>query len=101
MGTQGNPVADKDFFGDLEKGSYVQDSPDSDMEPEDKNETSRIPSLADVLESRDPSNAVTEPRQEVNLTDWNGPDDPENPFNWPMWLRVYHSTVPALFGFAV
>ncbi len=33
--------------------------------------------------------------------DWTGPDDPENPLNWPMWQRVYHTTVPALFGFAV
>ena len=33
--------------------------------------------------------------------DWNGPDDPENPMNWPLWQRIYHTTVPALFGFVV
>ncbi|KAJ4336711.1 hypothetical protein N0V95_008549 [Ascochyta clinopodiicola] len=34
-------------------------------------------------------------------TDWNGPDDPDNPQNWPLWMRVYHATTPGLFGFAV
>lgn len=35
------------------------------------------------------------------VTDWNGPDDPDNPHNWSMASRVYHSIVPGLFGFAV
>ncbi|KIW08854.1 uncharacterized protein PV09_00779 [Verruconis gallopava] len=30
-----------------------------------------------------------------------GPDDAENPQNWPMWKRVYHTIPPALFGFAI
>ncbi|KAF9698028.1 hypothetical protein EKO04_004127 [Ascochyta lentis] len=34
-------------------------------------------------------------------TDWTGPDDPDNPHNWPMWIRVYHATTPGLFCFAV
>ena len=37
----------------------------------------------------------------VTAQDWTGPNDPENPMNWPLWQRVYHTTVPALFGFAV
>jgi hypothetical protein len=37
----------------------------------------------------------------VTAQDWNGPDDPENPYNWPMWKRVYATSVPALFGFTV
>jgi hypothetical protein len=37
----------------------------------------------------------------VNLMDWNGPDDPENPHNWPTWKLAYHTTIPALFGFTV
>lgn len=23
--------------------------------------------------------------------DWSGPDDPENPHNWPLWTRIYHT----------
>ena len=37
----------------------------------------------------------------VTAQDWTGPDDPENPINWPLWQRVYHTTVPGLFAFAV
>src|SRR4051812_43030204 len=37
----------------------------------------------------------------ISVTDWNGPSDPNNPYNWPMWLKFYHATVPGLFGFAV
>lgn len=33
--------------------------------------------------------------------DWDGPDDPGNPHNWPLWQRVYHATTPGFFGFAV
>ena len=37
----------------------------------------------------------------VTAQDWTGPDDPENPQNWPIWQRVYHTTVPAFIGLAV
>ena len=37
----------------------------------------------------------------VTAQDWIGPDDPENPQNWPLWQRIYHTTVPALYGFVV
>lgn len=50
----------------------------------------------------------SEQRQETNglaktvtAQDWMGSDDPENPQNWPMWQRVYHTTVPAFFGLVV
>lgn len=35
------------------------------------------------------------------VTDWYGPDDPDNPHNWPLWMRIYHATTPGFFGFAV
>ena len=28
--------------------------------------------------------------------DWDGPDDPEDPLNWPIWKKVYHT---AMVGF--
>lgn len=37
----------------------------------------------------------------VTAQDWTGPDDPENPTNWPLWQKVYHTTIPGVFGFAV
>lgn len=32
--------------------------------------------------------------------DWNGPDDPENPLNWPAWLRYSLVVPPAVISFA-
>ncbi|KAF2095630.1 MFS general substrate transporter [Rhizodiscina lignyota] len=37
----------------------------------------------------------------VTAQDWTGPDDPENPFNWPMSKRVYSTAIPGLFAFVV
>ena len=54
--------------------------------------------LADVPGIPDRATAL---QRTVTAQDWTGPDDPENPHNWPMWQRVYHTTVPALFCLAV
>jgi hypothetical protein len=37
----------------------------------------------------------------VTAQDWSGPDDPENPQNWPLWKRVYTTSIPGLYGFTV
>ena len=33
--------------------------------------------------------------------DWTGPDDPENPINWPLWQRVHHTVIPGLQCFTM
>ncbi|KAI2601820.1 MFS general substrate transporter [Hypoxylon sp. NC1633] len=33
--------------------------------------------------------------------DWDGPGDPENPRNWPLWQRSLHSAIPALWSFGL
>jgi hypothetical protein len=40
-------------------------------------------------------------RPVVTAQDWTGPDDPENPHNWPLWKRVYTTAVVAFVAFAV
>lgn len=37
----------------------------------------------------------------VTAQDWTGPDDPENPFNWNIWKKVYHVAIPALQCFTM
>lgn len=32
-------------------------------------------------------------------TDWDGPQDPDNPRNWPKAKRVFHTFIPASFAF--
>lgn len=31
---------------------------------------------------------------------WNGPDDPDNPLNWPVWKKNVHVFTPALISFS-
>ncbi|KAG8156547.1 hypothetical protein KVR01_013651 [Diaporthe batatas] len=33
--------------------------------------------------------------------DWETPDDPENPRNWPKWKRIFHTIVPAVWSFGL
>jgi hypothetical protein len=40
-------------------------------------------------------------RRTVTAQDWTGPDDPENPHNWPIWKRIWHTVPPALLAFIV
>jgi hypothetical protein len=37
----------------------------------------------------------TQPTESSDL-DWNGPDDPDCPYNWPLWKRIYMTSIPAL-----
>jgi hypothetical protein len=36
-----------------------------------------------------------------STTDWNDANDPDDPHNWSLALRIYHVVIPSLFGFAV
>ncbi|KAI9846206.1 MAG: hypothetical protein M1838_001367 [Thelocarpon superellum] len=40
-------------------------------------------------------------RKAVTAQDWAGPDDPENPMNWPFGKKVFHTLIPAMSGFTV
>lgn len=35
----------------------------------------------------------------ASIEDWDGPDDPGNPWNWSTWKRIYHTFVPASIAF--
>lgn len=37
----------------------------------------------------------------MTAADWNGPDDPENPQNWPLPKKLYHAGVTAMLSFVV
>ena len=53
------------------------------------------------VESVRPSKTVNSLHRTATAQDWSGPNDPENPRNWPLWQRVYHIMIPGLFGFIV
>lgn len=35
------------------------------------------------------------------LVDWNGPEDPENPQNWPLWAKIWSSAVVCILTFSI
>lgn len=35
------------------------------------------------------------------FSEWDTVDDSENPRNWPTWKKVFHTAIPALYGFVV
>ena len=69
-----------DAYGDLDEGS-------SDTEKRD------LPVNADGTE-----NTIT---KTMTAQDWTGPNDPDNPHNWPFWKKVYNTMAPSFFAFTV
>lgn len=55
--------------------------------------------LSSPSDHDDPEKGIERPTAALNPTDWNGPDDPENPLNWPAWIRYCHVVPPALISF--
>jgi hypothetical protein len=49
--------------------------------------------------SSDEEKAIEQPNLKKPL-DWDGPDDPGNPWNWSHFKRVYHIIPPALVSFS-
>jgi hypothetical protein len=50
-------------------------------------------------DSEDPEQGIEPQSLPPNPTDWNGPNDPENPLNWPKWMRCLHVVPPAIISF--
>lgn len=39
------------------------------------------------------------PAQQILDAEWDAPDDPDNPWNWPLWRKLYASFMPVAIGF--
>lgn len=81
---------------DLEKSVL----PDAKIDHEE--EGSEAPDL-EKSTSHDPPQETHAPEEKApqNPLEWDGPDDPDNPMNWPLGKKIYHAVLPGLFGFAV
>lgn len=55
--------------------------------------------MAADLESANEKAAISPVEQETkdNIVDWDGPDDPQNPRNWPTWKRMIQVVLSSLF----
>jgi hypothetical protein len=87
---------EKEWDDNLEKRSTSESS--SIQEPE---RLRRKEDHGDTAVSPDHDVESSPVHRVVTAQDWTGPHDPENPHNWPLWKRIYHTVPPALFAFAV
>ena len=60
---------------------------------------SKVELSSPASDNDDPEKGIEQQRTALNPTDWNGPDDPQNPQNWPAWIRYCHVVPPALISF--
>ena len=66
----------------------------------------RIPSAAkekDLSEKQTPptGDSDVESGKGPIFSEWGSSDDAGNPRNWPTWKKVFHTAIPALYGFVV
>lgn len=51
------------------------------------------------VEAGSQATKTTEEPHDPNVVDWDGPDDPENPMNWPQHKKVLNIVLISLFTF--
>ena len=56
-------------------------------------------SRARILSEPSPPNSL-QAIKTVSL-DWDGPNDVDNPRNWPKWKKIFHSAIPAIYSFGL
>jgi MFS family permease len=87
---------------DIEKQEAVEPRSEEDLaialHLDDSSEEEQTADLEAVQSKHSVSNNLN---RVVTAQDWIGPDDPENPHNWPLSKRIFHVVQPALFGLAV
>lgn len=48
-------------------------------------------------QSSEPDQTAIEQEKKDNVVDWDGPDDPQNPRNWPEWKRLTQVVLASAF----
>lgn len=62
-----------------------------DLQREPSSELSISPSASNILD----------PSKDNILLDWDIPEDTGNPKNWSLGKRIFHTAIPAFYGFTV
>jgi len=99
MTTRKYPRPDAILCNDPEKDRSIGEKDNSKAGSDSGRQATSLPESIHDSEEQ-PGQYASRPR-DLDPTDWTGPNDPGNPHNWGIWKRVYHATIPALFGFAV
>jgi hypothetical protein len=86
---------------ELDKMATLSDSDStiSGSHPDQLDEARDIEQIATSATNR--SKHGSPAQRAVTAQDWTGPNDPENPWNWPLWKRLYHTALVGVFCFTV
>lgn len=58
-----------------------------------------MPALQSEDRTKDLEKTLLKPAPTFNHKDWTSPNDPDNAQNWPYSIKIYHTIIPAAFGF--
>ena len=65
----------------------------------------RIPPASKEKDEGEASSSISDSNGKAGevpqLSQWNSTDDHQNPKNWSTWKKVFHTAVPALYGFVM
>lgn len=84
----------------MEDGTYKEDVPISELASRLSPPASSHKSLEDGSPTPNPDKAVEEGNNEY-LVGWYDDNDPENPRNWPMWLKIWSTCMISLLTFSI
>ncbi len=73
------------------------------VEGENQPQSLQPPNPTATAEDSDVGTLVgdVEAGQATKSSDWDSPEDPANPRNWSFAKRVFHTAIPALYGFVL
>lgn len=73
----------------------------TDLETQDVEDDHSLPTDQQAAEKDSCNRFSVQDGQDPNLVDWDGPDDPTNPMNWPYSKRLGHvvmASITSLFA---
>jgi len=82
--------------GQIHHGGAVDEEAQRGLEPAEE-----VNTKDEGEESDSPSVESEASGIPIEKVDWDSPDDPGNPQLWPTWKKVFHTAIPALYGFVV
>lgn len=71
----------------------VSDDGQHDQQSSESDQRSNQPDQ----QSSEPDQTAIEQEKNDNVVDWDGPDDPHNPRNWPAWKRMTQVILASAF----
>lgn len=94
-----NPESQKEVVGSVEGLFVPTEGEHKTQEAESSSNIPRHDAGKEELDIGSPNESDSEP--EKSFGGWNSKEDPGNPKNWAFGKKVFHTAIPALYGFVI